>query len=73
VLKMILSIGSRSNKFGKLSPNWEVPYRIEEVIPENSFMTQSVQATSLPRALNGEYLKSNFLAFSKMLELENGL
>jgi hypothetical protein len=29
VWKMILPIGSRSNKFGKWSPNWEGPYRIE--------------------------------------------
>jgi hypothetical protein len=29
VWKMILPIGSRSNKFGKWSLNWEGPYRIE--------------------------------------------
>jgi hypothetical protein len=38
IWKMILPIGSRSNKFGKWSPNWEGPYRIKEVIPENSYM-----------------------------------
>jgi hypothetical protein len=32
VWKTILPIGSRSSKFGKWSPNWEGPYRIEEVI-----------------------------------------
>jgi hypothetical protein len=57
VWKMILLIGSKNNKFGKWSPNWEQPYKIEEVIPENSYMVQSVQGTSLPRALNGKYLK----------------
>ena len=36
--KTILPIGSKSNKFGKWSPNWEGPYRIEEVIPGNSYM-----------------------------------
>jgi hypothetical protein len=51
---MILLIESRSNKFGKWSPNWKEPYRIEEVIPKNSYMVQSVQETSLPRALNGK-------------------
>jgi hypothetical protein len=60
VWKMILPIGSRSNKFGKWSPNWEGPYKIEEVIPENSYMVQSVQGTSLPRALNGKYLKKYY-------------
>jgi hypothetical protein len=57
VWKMILPIGSRSNKFRKWSPNWEGPYRIEEVIQENSYMVQSIQVTSLPRALNEKYLK----------------
>jgi hypothetical protein len=57
VWKMILPTGSRSNKFGKWFPNWEGPYRIEEVIPKNSYMVQSMQGTSLPRALNGKYLK----------------
>jgi hypothetical protein len=57
ILKMILPIRSKSNKFGKWTPNWEGPYRIEEIIPRNSYMAQSVQGTSLPRVLNGKYLK----------------
>jgi hypothetical protein len=63
IWKMILPTGSRSNKFGKWSPNWEGPYRIEEVIPGNSYMVQSVQGTSLPRELNGKYLKFTILTF----------
>jgi hypothetical protein len=54
---MIWPIGSKSGKCRKWSPNWEGPYRIEEVIPENSYMVQSVQGTSQSRALNGKYLK----------------
>jgi hypothetical protein len=38
VWKTILSIGSRSSKFGKRFPNWEGPYRIEEVVSGNSYM-----------------------------------
>jgi hypothetical protein len=38
VWKTILPIGSRSSKFGKWSPNWEGPYRIEEVILGNFYM-----------------------------------
>jgi hypothetical protein len=60
IWKMILPIGSKSNKFGKWSPNWEGSYRIEEVIPENSYMVQSVQGTLPQRALNGKYLKSYY-------------
>jgi hypothetical protein len=38
VWKMILPIRSRSDKFGKWSPNCEGPPRTEEVILENSHM-----------------------------------
>jgi hypothetical protein len=60
VWNMILPIGSRSNKFRKWSPNWEESYRIEEVISENSYMVQSVQGTSLPRAHNRKYWKKYY-------------
>jgi hypothetical protein len=60
VWKTILPIGSRSNKFGKWSPNWEGPYRIKEVILRNSYMVQRVQGTSLLRALKGKYLKKYY-------------
>jgi hypothetical protein len=58
VWKTILPIGSRSSKFLKWSPNWEGPYMIEEVVPGNSYMVQSIQETSLPRTINGKYLKT---------------
>jgi hypothetical protein len=38
VWKMILPTGSKSNKFRKWSPNWDGPYRVEEVIPGNSYI-----------------------------------
>jgi hypothetical protein len=60
VWKTTFPLGSKSNKFGKWSPNWEVPYRIEEVIPGNSYMVQSIQGTSLPRALNRKYLRKYY-------------
>jgi hypothetical protein len=57
IWKTILLIESKSNKFRKWSSNWEGSYRIDEVIPKNSYMVQSVQVTSLPRTLNRRYLK----------------
>jgi hypothetical protein len=57
---MILPIGSRSSKFGKWSPNWEGPYRIAKVVLENSYMVQSIHRTSLPRTINGKYLKKYY-------------
>jgi hypothetical protein len=38
VWKTILPVGTKSNKFGIWSPNWERPYRIEEVIPINCYI-----------------------------------
>jgi hypothetical protein len=58
--KMILPVGSRSNKFGKWLRNCEGPYRIKEVISGNSYMVQSIQGTSLARALNRKYLKKYY-------------
>jgi hypothetical protein len=72
IWKMILPIGSRSSKFEKWSPNWERPYRIEEVIPGNSYMVQSIQGTSLSRTQWKVLKKSIILAFGRTLELENG-
>jgi hypothetical protein len=57
VWKTILPIGSKNNKFKKWSPNWKGPYRIEEVIPKNSYMVKSIEGISLPRVLNEKYLK----------------
>jgi hypothetical protein len=52
VWNTILPIGSRSSKFGKWSPNWEGPYRIEEVVSGNSYMVQSIHRSSQSRAIN---------------------
>jgi hypothetical protein len=38
VWKIILPIGSKSNKFGKWSPSWEGPYKVVRVCSGNSFM-----------------------------------
>jgi predicted RNA-binding protein len=43
VLKTILPIGSKSNKFGKWSPSWEGPYKALRVCSGNSYMVESLQ------------------------------
>ena len=57
VWKTILSLGMKSNKFGKWSPSWESPYRVVKVIFGNSYMMETLQGDRLPRAINGKYLK----------------
>jgi hypothetical protein len=60
VWRTILPIVLKSNKFKKWSSDWEGPYRIEEVVPRNSYMVKSTQGTSLLRVHNGKYLKKYY-------------
>jgi hypothetical protein len=72
VWKSIFPIGSRSSKFGKWSPNWEGPYRIEEVVLRNSYMVRSIQGTSLLRAINGKYMKMYYPSICQDAYVRNG-
>ena len=60
VWKTILSLGTKSNKFGKWLPSWKGPYKIVKVIFRNSYMVETLQGEHLPRALNGRYLKKYY-------------
>jgi len=57
IWKLVLSIGTKSSKFGKWSPNWEGPYRINLSAPGNAYMLETLEGVEFPRALNGKYLK----------------
>jgi len=57
VWKLILPIGTKSSKFGKWSPNWEGPYRINRSAPGNAYVLETLKGVEFPRALNGKYLK----------------
>jgi hypothetical protein len=43
VWKMVLPIGSKSNKFGKWSPSWEGPYKVVKVCSGNSYVVEILQ------------------------------
>jgi hypothetical protein len=60
VWKTILPVGSKSNKFGKWSPNWESPYKVVKVIFKNSYVLETLQGECLTRPFNGRYLKRYF-------------
>jgi uncharacterized protein YktA (UPF0223 family) len=57
VWKTILPLRSRNRKFGKWSPSWERPYRVTQVISNNAYMLQTLQADEPPKTLNGRFLK----------------
>ena len=50
VWKTILPIGSKSNQFGKWSPNWDGPYRVIKVRFDNSYLLETLQGERLTRA-----------------------
>ena len=54
VWKLILPIGTKSSKFGKWSPNWERPYRINRSAPGNASILVTLEGVEFPRALNGK-------------------
>jgi hypothetical protein len=62
VWKTILLIGSKSNQFGKWSPNWDGPYKVINVIFDNSYLLEILQGERLNRAFNRRYLKKYFLS-----------
>lgn len=58
--KLILPIGCRDAKFGKWSPTWEIPYRINQCVPGNAYIFETLEGEEFPRALNGKYLKKYY-------------
>jgi len=63
VWKLILSIGTKSSKYGKWSPNWEGPYRINRSAPGNAYILETFEGVKFPRVLNGKYLKRYYPSF----------
>jgi hypothetical protein len=57
VWKTILPLGTQSGKFGKWSHSWEGPFRVIRVVPGNAYFMENLEGHSLPKALNGEYIK----------------
>jgi hypothetical protein len=60
VWKTILPIGSKSNQFGKWSPNLEGPYKEIGVVHGNYYMLETLQGERLNVAIKGRYLKKYF-------------
>jgi len=60
VWKLILPIGSKDSKFGKRTPTWEGPYKINRCVPGNAYILETLEGEEFSRALNGKYLKRYF-------------
>jgi hypothetical protein len=57
VWKMILPLGTQSGKFGRWSPSSEGPFRVIWVVLGDAYFVEDLEGHSLPKALNGKYLK----------------
>ena len=60
VWKLILPIGTKNPKFGKWSPTWEGPYKINRCVPGNTYILETLKGEEFSRALNGKYLKKYY-------------
>ena len=60
VWKLILPIGTKSSKFGKWSPTWEGPFRINRCVSSNAYILETLVGEEFSRALNGIYLKKYY-------------
>ena len=60
VWKSVLPVGSKDNKYGKWSPNWEGPYRVSRYVPGNAYILETLEGQPFPKALNEKYLKKYY-------------
>jgi hypothetical protein len=48
--------------YGKWSPNWHGPYRVDQALPGNAYMLEELNGVKFPVAVNGQHLKKYFLS-----------
>ena len=60
VWKLILPIGTKSSKFGKWSPTWKGPFRVNRCVPENTYILETLEGEEYSIALNRKYLKKYY-------------
>jgi hypothetical protein len=60
VWEAVLPLGIKDTAYGKWSPNWHGPYRIEQVLPRNAYMLEELDSVKFLVAINGQHLKKYF-------------
>ena len=56
----VLALGTKDRKYGKWSPTWHGPYKVDQVLPENVYMLEELDGVKFPVAINGQHLKKYF-------------
>jgi hypothetical protein len=60
VWEAVLPLGTKDTTYGKWSPNWHGPYRVDQVVPGNAYMLEGLDGVKFPVAVNGQHLKKYF-------------
>jgi hypothetical protein len=60
VWEAVLPLETKDAAYGKWSPNWHGPYRVDHVLPGNAYMIEELDGVKFPVAVNGQHLKKYF-------------
>jgi hypothetical protein len=60
VWEAVLPSGTKGAAYGKWSPNWHGPYRIDQVLPGNAYALEELDGVKFPVAVNGQHLMKYF-------------
>jgi hypothetical protein len=60
VWKARLPLGTNDAAYGKWSPNWHGPDRIDQVLPRNAYMLEELDGVKFPVVVNSQHLKKYF-------------
>jgi hypothetical protein len=60
VWEAVLPLGTKDTAYGKWSPNWHGPYRIDQVLHRNTYMLEELDGDKFLVAVNGQHLKKYF-------------
>jgi hypothetical protein len=60
VWKVVLPLGTKDAAYGKWSPNWHGPYRVDQVLSGNAYMLEELDSVKFPVVVNGQHLKKYF-------------
>jgi hypothetical protein len=60
VWEAVLPLGTKDAAYEKWSPNWHGPYRIDQVLPKNTYMPEELDGVKFSVAVNGQHLNKYF-------------
>ncbi|KAK1601551.1 hypothetical protein QYE76_037200 [Lolium multiflorum] len=60
VWEAVLPLGTKDAVYGKWSPNWHGPYRVDQVLKGNAYMLEQLDGVKFLVAVNGQHLKKYF-------------